>query len=689
MTNRLAETNSPYLLQHAENPVDWYPWGLEALEKARREDKPIFLSIGYAACHWCHVMAHESFEDPQTAQIMNESFINIKVDREERPDLDSIYMDAVVALTGQGGWPLSAFLTPDGKPFYGGTYFPPVRRYNLPSFRDLLASIAHTWKNDRQRLYEASEELYQHIRQGAVFSGAEQTLDKQQLTDAAMRLAQAYDWDHGGWGPAPKFPQPMVIEFLLRRAAKGDQMALDLALHTLQAMAGGGLYDVVAGGFARYSTDSEWLVPHFEKMLYDNAQLALAYLHAYLLTGITELRRVCEETLNFLVREMLHDRAPETVSQGGFFSSLDADSEGVEGKFYVWTLQEIRQALPKPEDADFLIAAYELTPAGNFEGANILQRRLTDEELAERFAIPLDEIPKKLDALHGKLLQAREQRVRPGTDDKVLVSWNALALRAFAEAARYLHREDYLAIARQNADFLLTELNPNDRLLRSWRNGVAHHNAYLEDYASLALGLIALYQTDPDPYWHRSAVGLVEEMLAHFRDPEWGFFDTRDDHDQLLTRPKEIQDHATPSGNSLAALALLQLSALTGNGAWRDVAECMLGRLQGPASHYPTAFSNWLCAIDFAVTPTTEIAILGDPELPQTQALLNAVWSAYRPNAVLAISPFPPPQGVPELLHERPLIDDQPTAYVCHSFICRQPVTQPEELLAQLAAQEA
>lgn len=686
MSNRLAGTNSPYLLQHAANPVDWFPWGEEALEKARREDKPIFLSIGYAACHWCHVMAHESFEDPETAHLLNEHFVSIKVDREERPDIDSIYMNAVVALTGQGGWPLSVFLTPDGKPFYGGTYFPPVRRYNMPSFRDVLSSIARTWKEDRPRLLQAGQELTQYLGQTADTADVPQLLDEEGLAGAAMRLAQAYDWQNGGWGSAPKFPQPMVIDFLLRRAARKDQMALDLALHTLHAMAQGGMYDMVGGGFARYSTDDSWLVPHFEKMLYDNAQLARVYLYAYLLTGSSEMLRVCEETLDFIVREMMVRADTDSELQGGFFSSLDADSEGVEGKYYVWMPQEIRDAFSDPLDAEFIIAAYGITPAGNFEGANVLQRAMTDDELADRFSMPVEAIPGKFRSLHKILLEARERRVRPGTDDKVLASWNALALRAFAEAGRYLRREDYLTVARQNADFLLAELNINDRLHRSWRNGKAQHNAYLEDYAALTLGLLALYQSDPDPYWYRSAVTLAEEMLSHFSDPAWGFFDTRDDHGSLLTRPKEIQDNATPSGNSLAAEALLHLSALTGNGAWRDRAEQMLGSIQQMAVRYPTAFGNWLCAFDFALAPVSEIAILGDLDHPQTRSLISAVWSEFRPNSVLAAAPFPPPEGSPDLLLERVLLEDQPTAYLCHRFVCRQPVTQPDALLEQLAA---
>jgi uncharacterized protein len=677
MSNRLNESNSPYLLQHAGNPVDWYPWGEEALEKARLEDKPIFLSIGYAACHWCHVMAHESFEDPETARLMNENFVNVKVDREERPDLDSIYMNAVVALTGQGGWPMSVFLTPEGVPFYGGTYFPPVPRYNMPSFKDLLLTLARMWKEDREKMLKAGNELVDHLRGSYALPEGQGPLSEETLEQAAMGLAQSYDWKNGGWGRAPKFPQPMAIEFLLMRAAKGDRSALDIATHALRAMAKGGMYDVVGGGFARYSTDNEWLVPHFEKMLYDNAQLALAYLHGYLLTQDEAFRRVCEETLDFISREL-------TDPQGGFYSSLDADSEGEEGKFYVWSEAQIREALPDPADADLIVAAYGVTPPGNFEGQNVLQRALDDQALADRFNLPVQEVPHILRQLHDRLLEARGQRVRPGTDDKALTAWNALALVAFSEAGRYLERRDYAEMAMRNSRFLLSELRSEGQLLRSWRAGNASQPAFLEDYASLILGLLALYQTDPRPDWFEPAVSLAEKMVDHFSDPAGGFFDTRDDQPTPVTRPKDIQDNATPSGNSLAVNALLQLSAFTGRGEWRDRAENLLASLQDAFSRYPTAFGKWLCALDFALYPTRQVAILGDTGSPGTDRLVGALWATYRPHLVAAIAPYPPPPGSPELLADRPLLDGRPTAYVCRNFICLRPVGQPEELLALL-----
>ncbi len=699
MTNHLVGENSPYLLQHAENPVDWYPWSAEALEKARGEDKPVFLSIGYAACHWCHVMAHESFEDPSTAAFMNEHFVSIKVDREERPDLDSLYMSSVVAMTGQGGWPMSVFLFPDGRPFFGGTYFPPIRRYNLPSFVEVLQAVERLWREDRGKLEQSGAELLAQLQAGGTVKGAARPLSQQTLDQAAMRLAQAYDWQHGGWGAAPKFPQPMAIEFLLMRAARGDRLAQDVACHALDCMSLGGMYDVVGGGFARYSTDNDWLVPHFEKMLYDNAQLGRVYLHAYLVTGNPHYRQVCEDTLDFILRDLAPENAGGSASQRGFFSSLDADSEGEEGKYYLWTVGEIRQALAQaqaaspgdqqPDWPDFFLAAYGVTEAGNFEGRTVLRRSLDDQALSERFNLPVEQVPELLKRLHAALLAVRRRRVLPAADDKVLTGWNALALAAFAEAARYLQRPDYLEVARQNADFLLAELHPEDRLLRSWRNGQARHTAFLEDYAALALGLLALYQSDPDVYWFNSALQLARDMLAHFsdtlQDPQLGFFDTRDDGDPILVRPKDLQDNAVPSGNSLAALALLQLAAYTGEGQWRDLAEPLLASIQEAASRYPAGFANWLCAISMAVYPLHEIAILGEPADPRTQALLSELWRQFRPFCLAAISPFPPLPNAPALLHDRPLLDSTPTAYVCQDFVCLRPVTTPAGLSEQLA----
>ncbi|RPI22522.1 MAG: thioredoxin domain-containing protein, partial [Chloroflexota bacterium] len=648
MPNNLSNENSPYLLQHADNPVEWYPWGAEALEKARREDKPIFLSIGYAACHWCHVMAHESFEDPQTAALMNEHFVNIKVDREERPDLDGIYMNAVVAMTGQGGWPMSVFITPNGMPFYGGTYFPPVRRYGMPSFGELLAGIAQAWRENRDELLKSGEEITRHLKESGQVALNRQGIDPKTTEQASMALAQSYDWQNGGWGRAPKFPQPMTIEFLLRRAARGDRMARDTAIHALKAMARGGMYDVIGGGFARYSVDDQWLVPHFEKMLYDNAQLASVYLHAHLMTGEAQFRMVCEETLDFVAREL---RGPE----GGFYSSLDADSEGEEGKYYVWSLDEVREVLKDQTGFDLFTAAYGVSEAGNFEGHNVLQRQISDEELADQHGIPVEQVAEGLARSRQMLFEARQKRVRPGTDDKALTSWNALMLAAFADAARYLQRQDYLEVAVQNANFLLNALRPEGRLMRSWRSGRAQHTAFLEDYAALILGLLSLYQSDPDPRWFSEAGGLAQEMLERFEDESGGFFDTPIDHESLIARPKDVQDNATPSGNALAAEALLLLAAFTGDGGMRDRAERMLGGIQLAAARYPTAFGRWLSALDFAIGPAYEVALVGDLDHPEMLSMRRKLWEDYRPRLVAAISAFPPPEGSPPLLKDRPL----------------------------------
>lgn len=677
MVNRLKSENSPYLLQHKDNPVEWYPWGEEALDKARKEDKPIFLSVGYAACHWCHVMAHESFEDAETAAIMNEYFINIKVDREERPDIDGVYMTAVIAMSGQGGWPMSVFLAPDGKPFYGGTYYPPVRRYNMPSFKELLLGIVNTWKDDRPGITDSSEKLTEVLQKPDNQIPLNKTLEQETLNIGAKNLAEQYDWDRGGWGQAPKFPQPMSIQFLLRRATKGDKSGLDIATHALTTMARGGMYDVVGGGFARYSVDDQWLVPHFEKMLYDNAQLARNYLHAYLLTRNESYRRICEQTFDFLIREM-------TDEAGGFFSSLDADSEGEEGKFYVWSIDEIQRVIKMKEDQDFLITAYDITKDGNFEKHNVLQRVLDDEEMGKMFNLNQKEVISKFDKLHANLLEERGKRIRPDTDDKVLTAWNGLALVAFAEAGRYLKNERYIQVAKKNAFFLLSQLKSGNRLLRSWRQGKAKHNAYLEDYAALILGLLALYQSDPDPKWYEAAIEFGQEIIDHFVDPDGGFFDTRKDHEKLIIRPKDLQDNATPSGNALAATALLELSAYTGKGGWYDVGTKILGGLQESMGAYPSAFGQWLCAMSFALGSVQEIAIIGDSSSKSTQKLIDKTWEIWRPNSVVAVANHPPPKGSPDLLKERPLINNKPTAYVCQNFVCKTPVTTAKELGKQL-----
>jgi len=677
--NRLANTTSPYLLQHANNPVDWYPWGDEALQQARSANKPIFLSIGYAACHWCHVMAHESFEDPATAELMNRHFVCIKVDREERPDLDSIYMSATSAMTGSGGWPMSVFLTPDLRPFYAGTYFPPVPRYNMPSFKELLSSLARAWQEEREEVDRVGSQVAGHLTARLPAAGS-QGLTAADLDGAAEALLISYDWTHGGWGNAPKFPQPMAIEFLLRRAAANHPKANDyqrVAAHALEAMSRGGMYDVIGGGFARYSTDDHWQVPHFEKMLYDNAQLVLAYLHAWQLTGEPSFRRVVEETLEFVSREMTHP-------DGGFFSSLDADSEGAEGKFYVWTKDEIRSVIGEAQSFEFFEAAYGLTEKGNWEGVTVLQRALDNASLAARFKLDPLEVSAKLAESHTSLLKARASRVRPTTDDKVLTAWNALMLHTYAEAGRVLDKVDYLLVATRNADFLLAALHKDGRLHRSWRAGKVTEQVFLEDYAALILGLVELYQTDFDARWFASAQELAAEMIAGFRDPAGGFFDSLESKQGLLLRPKDLQDNATPSGNALACEALLKLAAFTNQGEYRDLAEGALRLITKPALDYPTAFARWLGAADFSLASVKQVAILYDPAGGDARNMLDVIRSAYRPNTIVAASSHPPSQGSPSLLLDRPLKGGLPTAYVCEHFVCKQPVTTPDELRIQL-----
>ena len=679
MPNHLVNENSPYLLQHKDNPVDWYPWNEEALKKALDENKPIFLSIGYSACHWCHVMEAESFEDHETAFIMNKDFVNIKVDREERPDLDSLYMNAVVALTGQGGWPMSVFLTPKGEPFFGGTYYPPVRRYNMPAFKDVLVSVAKAWQDEREKVLESTHNLLDALQKNSVIvsQGDVHSLNKDTLIGAVLRLEQHYDWENGGWGKAPKFPQPMAILFLLTQAASGNKKALELSEDALSRMASGGMYDVVGGGFSRYSTDNKWLVPHFEKMLYDNALLAKAYLHAYLISGDQFYRNVCEETIDFVLREL-------TGPEGGFYSSLDADSEGEEGKYYLWTIDEIEGIIKNQEHCRLFSKAYGITTIGNFEGRNILQRETSDSELSQQFNLNMELIREILIDCRQKLFDYRSQRIRPKTDDKVLLSWNALFLVTLSEAARYLRRIDYLDAAVKNADFLVKSMYQDGLLYRSWRNGKSQHNAYLEDYASMILGLVSLYQSCHQVKMIEKAFEFTNSMIHCFYDAENGFFDTRFNHEELFMRPRDIQDNATPSGTSLAIQSLLLMEAYYGKGDWRAIVEQTLGPIQATITRYPTSFSNWLSSLDFALASTKEVVILGNLNELRTQSLINELWNTFRPHLILAAANFPPPDGSPPLLDHRSLLNGQPTAYVCQNFVCNLPVTNPIELADQI-----
>jgi uncharacterized protein YyaL (SSP411 family) len=675
MPNRLASETSPYLLQHADNPVNWYPWSEEAFATARSQDKPIFLSIGYSACHWCHVMAHESFEDPDTAALLNEYFICIKVDREERPDLDRIYMAAVQAMTGSGGWPMSVFLTPEGKPFYGGTYFPPEPRHGMPALAQVLTAIAQAWRMRRAELRAGAESVAQAIERASALGAGPgpAELDPATLDAAVAQLAAQFDWAHGGWGTAPKFPQPMVVEFLLQHHCRtGDGEALRVATTTLDAMARGGIYDQIGGGFHRYSVDEGWLVPHFEKMLYDNALLARVYLHAWQLTGSRLYRSIVEETLGYVGREMV---GPE----GGFYSTQDADSEGKEGKFYVWTTDEIDDVLG--EEAGPFLGAYGVTRQGNFEGKNVLK---LVGDLEQRAALGQ---PRR------RLFEARGERVHPSRDEKVLTSWNGLMLAAFAEAARALNRGDYRQIAERSAGFLLSELvHGNGRLLHTWKRrpeqgegaGKARLNGYLEDYAYLVASLLELYQTTFAPRWFTAAQRLADTMIEHFQAPEGGFFDTSDDHEALITRPRDLQDNAAPSGNAMASTALLKLAGLTGDTRYADLAQQSLAHMQSVIGRYPLSFGQWLQTLSFALSRPREIAIVGDPEAADTQALLRVVQKGYRPFQVVALAASSPqPPAVP-LVQDRGLVDGRAAAYVCRGFVCQMPVTEPDELGAQL-----
>ena len=661
MPNQLIDESSPYLQQHADNPVEWYPWGEEALEKAKREDKPIFLSIGYSACHWCHVMARESFEDQATAEVLNKHFVSVKVDREERPDLDRIYMSAVQAMTGSGGWPMSVFLTPEGKPFYAGTYFPPQSRYGMPSFQRVLTTIADAWQDRRDELLEGSDRVVASIQRQMAVATSDQELRSRTLSEAFRNLRRDFDSAHGGWDGAPKFPQPMAIEFLLRlHHPTAEPDALGMATGALDAMARGGIYDQLGGGFHRYSVEERWLVPHFEKMLYDNAQLARVYLHAWQVTGEPLFRAVAEETLDYVVREMRH---PE----GGFYSTQSAESEGQEGRFFIWTIEEIRDVLG--DESEAFMEAYGVQPGGNWEGKTILTFSGTWEER------------QALTDARRRLFEARQERVHPERDEKVITSWNGLMLAAFAEAGRALGRDDYLEVARRNAEFLLTELRGDDgHLLHTWRDGEAKVRGYLDDYANLIDGLLELYQTTFEGQWYQTARELVERILAHFSAPAGGFFDTSEAHEKLITRPRSLQDNAVPSGNAMAALDLLRLSQLAVEPSYAEEARRSLQQVQPMLGRYPLGFAQWLSALEYALADKREIAIVGNPEEDEVQVLLEVCEDGFQPHRVMAVGDPSDTENPVPLLQDRPRLNGQATAYVCIDFTCRQPVTDPGAL---------
>ena len=666
MANRLAQETSPYLLEHANNPVDWFPWGEEALERARAEDKPILLSIGYSACHWCHVMARESFEDPETAALMNRDFVSIKVDREERPDLDQIYMRAVQGLTGSGGWPMTVFLLPDGTPFFAGTYFPPSDHYGMPAFKRVLAAVADAFTNRPTDVTESATQVRAFLNRPSVPLAAGE-LTPALLDEATTRIERDFDPVHGGFGGAPKFPQPMLIEDLLRYHVRtGQAAALEMAVQTLHAMAAGGMYDQLGGGFHRYSVDEHWLVPHFEKMLYDNALLPRAYLDAWQLTHEPSFRRVVEETLAFVQREM-------TSPQGAFYSSLDADSEGEEGRFYLWTPQELEAELGA-EQAGALAQAYDVTAAGNFEGRNV------PHPVSSR-AVGL------LDAARDRLMASRDRRVRPHRDEKVIAGWNGLMLRAFADAGRVLARRDLVVAAATNAHFLLSEMRHGGRMRRSYKDGRAPLAGYLEDQAAVADGLLSLYEATFEASWLDAVHGLLNEMLTAFWDESSGaFFDTAADQEQLVARPQDVTDNAIPSGTSLAVDVLLRAGMLLGETSWIDRARATLARLAPTAAKAPLAFGRLLAALDFHLSRPVELAVIGKPGDAPTTRLLEVVRAHFLPNRLIAVAPSLAGDRVIPLLADRRALDGRATAYLCEGFVCQAPTTDPAELARQLDA---
>jgi uncharacterized protein len=676
MPNRLAKETSPYLLQHAENPVDWYAWGEEALSRAKVEDKPILLSIGYAACHWCHVMAHESFEDEETARIMNEKFVNIKVDREERPDIDGIYMQAVQAMTGHGGWPMTMFLLPDGSPFYGGTYFPPDDRHGLPSFKRVLESVSDAYDQRRSSVAKSAEQLKQIYESNRVAARSTGSLSPHILELAYRSLAQRYDERNGGFGGAPKFPATMTLDFLLRYSRRtGTAHALDMATTSFRKMARGGIYDQVGGGFARYAVDDIWLVPHFEKMLYDNALLARLGAHLWQATKDEEVRRVTDETVEWVAREM-------TSPEGGFYSSLDADSEGHEGKFYVWSEDEIDSLLGA--DARVFKSYYGVTRAGNFEGSNILFVADDPRATARRTGIDgemLSEIVRR-----GKriLYEARAKRVWPGRDEKILASWNGLMLRGIATAARVFGRDDFRQLAIGNADFLAREMVKGGRVMRSHKEGITRISGFLEDHAAVALGFLAVYELTFDERWVRKAREIADATIQWFWDDKAGaFFDTASDAEQLITRPREVTDNATPSGTSLATELLLLLAELQQDADYRRRAVLTMESLAESLTTFPTAFGHLLGCVDLEVNGAIEVAVVGDVRDVAFDSLRRVVAEVYVPSLVLAGGP-PGTESSVRLLNDRPLIEERPTAYVCRGYSCDKPVTDPNALGEQL-----
>jgi uncharacterized protein YyaL (SSP411 family) len=659
--------------------VDWYPWGEEALSRAEREDKPILLSIGYSACHWCHVMERECFENEAIARIMNESFVNIKVDREERPDLDAIYMDAVQAITGSGGWPLTVFLTPQMKPFYGGTYFPPEDRQGLPGFTRVMQTVSQAYRTRKGEVESAAAQIIAYLNRSVEKNREIEPLADKMPGIAYTAIRASFDAQNGGFGSAPKFPQPMLLEFLLRQCCRtGDPLCILMVEHTLSRMAKGGIYDQIGGGFHRYSVDARWLVPHFEKMLYDNALLSRIYLHAYQATDKQIYRRIVEETLDYVLREM-------TNKDGGFYSSQDADSEGVEGKFYIWTPDEIREALDKDE-SELVTRYFGLTGEGNFEGSNILSQVVETKTLASELGIAPKELEARVARAKARLLKRRAHRVSPLRDEKILTDWNGLMLASMAEAASVLERDDYLKAAIANASFLTKALHNGETLKHSYKDGKAKVNGYLSNYALLCEGLLSLYRASFQERWLNEAKKLADALLEKFWDKDKEhFYDTAQGEETILVRPRDIYDNALPSGSSAATFVIIQLARLTDTKEYEEVAASAIRSVQDSMLRYPPGFGHWFCALDSYLTKPLEIAVIGHPEDPATKSLMRVINERYLPNKVLAVrDPDEPAQTDVPLLRDRAMIENKPTVYVCENHVCKMPVTEPDALAALL-----
>jgi uncharacterized protein YyaL (SSP411 family) len=680
-TNRLIRETSPYLLQHAHNPVDWYPWGNEALAKAKNENKPILLSIGYSACHWCHVMERESFENEQIAALMNELFVNVKVDREERPDLDEIYMNAVQMLTGRGGWPMTVFLTPDGKPFYGGTYFPPEDRHGMPGFPKILIGVANAYREKPGDVQRSVQQILAGLQRMSVSQESDRPFTPDIIGQCAEQLSQAYDWNHGGLGTAPKFPNAGVYELFLRhyRSSKNERF-VEMVTHTLTKMANGGIYDHLGGGFHRYSVDEKWLVPHFEKMLYDNAQLVRIYGQVYALTGDYSFKRVVDETMSYVLREMLDTR-------GGFYSTQDADSEGEEGKFFVWTPKEIEQLLGE-EAAEMFCRVYDVSEHGNFEGKNILHPILTIEQASKLFRRDAADVEALIADAKKKLFHAREKRTKPFRDEKILTSWNGLMLSGLAEAIKISPEANYQEPAQRTVDFFWSEMFRDGFLLHTYKDGAAKLFGYLDDYAFFASGLLDLYEATLVRSYLDKTLELAETMVREFWDTvDGGFFYTGQSHEQLIARAKPVFDGSIPSGNSIAAQVVLRLYHYTARDDYLTKAERLIKSYYDVMERQPFGFAHMLSVLDLYLEKPKEIVIIGNREEQGTAALLAKIQSLYLPNKTLQLAgPESPLDEISPLLAGKKQLEGKSTVYVCHNFTCSQPVTNWEELRTLLEA---